>query len=306
MRTLAGTKGTDGLKVLRQQTFNKFWDEAPSKLKDEDYGKKLAVSVNHMTGSMAGTTKTPQSLSWILFAPKLEGSRWGYAFGDSIKTGTTLARWKDATPAEKAIARSDIKQKASVVGTYFALLTANQGLLTAAGSKQSVNFTDPTKSDWLSFKILGHKVGILGPMLGEVRFLANVIKTGQEARTKKQARFTRTEDQRKNLLDYARGKLSPFAGTVADVGLTQSDYSGRPLPWSTDKVPSYLKKHGEGRYTYPEYAASQLPIPFEEAAKETWKAQGVDDATINKWLKALAVGSAAMTGARVSKDYNVK
>jgi hypothetical protein len=92
---------------------------------------------------------------------------------------------------------------------------------------------------------------------------------------------------------------------VADITLMQSDYQGRPLPWSQDQTPAYLRRQGIGPYTYGEYLGQQAPIPFAEALRETWKQQGVDESTIERWSKIIAVGAAASTGIRVGQDYNV-
>jgi len=94
---------------------------------------------------------------------------------------------------------------------------------------------------------------------------------------------------------------------VADVG-SQADYQGRPMPFSSDKVPSYLKKEGSGPYTYAEYASKQLaPIPIEDAIKEVWSNQGMSEKRISDWTAALAtMALVGGTGARVSKDTDLQ
>ncbi len=89
---------------------------------------------------------------------------------------------------------------------------------------------------------------------------------------------------------------------------TGTDYSGRPLPFSKEKVPGYMRREGIGPYTYAEYASTHMtPIPVSEAAREVWKEQGMDDTTIEHLIKALLMGvEAGAVGARVTPDYKVE
>ena len=101
---------------------------------------------------------------------------------------------------------------------------------------------------------------------------------------------------------YLRGKLSPFAGTVADFA-TRTDYAKRPLPFGDKPVPRYLRREGVGPYTWPEYATTKIPIPFAEAAHEIWAPMGMDEGTTHHWLVGLGAGALmGTTGVRVSED----
>lgn len=301
---LTGNRGFDALKLFRQDMFNRTWNQLPDSMKTSRYAQLLADGINHASGAIK--TRFPEWTNWTFFAPKLEGSRWAWMIGDPAKAARIITEWKTATPEEHAFAIREVKQKALIAGTYLSLLAMNQGLLKATGSKQQVNFTDPERSDFLAFKGGGMKFGVVGPMLGIVRLFANLMSAAVDKRTGFRARESRADEMAGVVKDYARGKLSPFAGVATDVA-TQSDFQGRPLPFSKDKVPSFLAKQGVKRYTYGEYAGERLlPIPVSEAVREVWRKQGMNETDIEHWMKAL--GSAALmggTGARMSDDFYI-
>lgn len=301
---LAGNRGFDNLKFLRQDMFNKRWDGLPDGLKTGDMAKLIADSINHATGIIrAGNF--PKWTNTAFFAPKLEASRWAFLYGDPAKAAKTFVGWKGATPEAKNAALSEVKQKAAIAGTYLGALAINQAMLAATGSSQKINFADPRHGDWLSFKGFGHNFGVVGPMISSVRFLQNIAHDFWGERTKlEQLQASRGSAAGERAFEYARGKLSPFAKVGLDVA-SQSDAVDRPMPWNKEPLSYRAKRAGyTTKYGYGEYASQNLlPIPFEEAAREVWKSQGVDDATINDWMRAIAVGAiSGTTGARISED----
>ena len=217
-------------------------------------------------------------MSNALFAPKLEASRWAFLAGDPIRDAKTFAGWKTATPEERLTAISNVKRRAIIAGTYLTLLAANQGMLQATDSKQKINFSDPRKPDFLAFKGFGYELGVVGPTISLFRYLSNMLHASIMTRAGSELKDSRAEEMGILTMKYLRGKLSPFGSVVADVA-TQSDYQGRPLPFSGDKVPTYLKKEGTGAYTYSEYIGEHVePIPFEDAIHEVWGNQGMSAA----------------------------
>jgi hypothetical protein len=301
---LMGNRGFDALKLYRQDRFNMIWDQMPSSLHTPDMAKLVADSVNHATGVVKA--RFGEWANWTFFAPKLEGSRWAWMIGDPLKAGKIIAGWKDATPAEQQFALREVRQKATVTGIYLGLLATNQGLLSASGSKQQINFTNPERSDFLAFKAGDHNFGVISPMLGLVRLFANLIHASVGKRTKFEQQTPRAEAMGNTVVSYVRGKFSPFAGNVTNV-VTQADYAKRPLPFSNDKVPAYLRKQGEQKYTYPEYIGENLtPIPVEEAVREVWRKQGMAEGDIEHWMKALAAAAVmGGTGARMTPDMHI-
>ena len=296
-----GNRGFDALKIYRQARFSQAWEKLPQSMQTPEYAKMLADSINHSTGYVKANI--PTALSIPFFAPRLEASRWAYIWGDSFKAAKTFAGWEKATPEQQAFASMHVKRLAITAGTYAAFLAANDGLLKASGSKQKLNWNDPKKPDWLAFKVGGFNVSIISPMLTEVRLLGNLLHAAVGIRHGSELKDSRRAEQDHYLALYAEGKLSPFGQFVNEVR-GQSDWRGRPLPFSDDKVPSYLKREGVGKESYAEWVATQaLPIPLEDAIKEVWAEQGMSDARIQAYTKGLIVGAVAgLSGVRMDKD----
>jgi hypothetical protein len=309
---IIGNRGFDSLKLFRQARFNQMWNDLPATLKTDNMAKMIADAVNHATG----TVKMPfrEWANWTFFAPKLEGSRWAWMVGDPLKAGKTFANWPKETPEARQFAMQQLKEKAYIAGTYYTLLAINQGLLSATGSDQKVNFLDPRKSDFMSFKAGGHNLGIVGPMLGMVRLFADLLNASVGDRTKfENVQGTRAEEFATKGFKYARGKFSPLGQTVVDTA-AQADFEGRPMPFSND-VPNkgtlrhlYQEGHktGTGKYTYGQYAPKVLlPIPVEDAVKEVWRSQGMKESEMNTYMNALLTAViTGGTGARYGPDYN--
>jgi len=298
---LTGNRGFDALKLFRQARFSQIWNNLPDNMQTKEMASMVSDSINHATG----VVKMPfrEWANWTFFAPKLEGSRWAWMVGDPLKAAKTFADWNNSTPEAQRFAMSELKQKAVIAGVYYSLLAANQGILSASGSKQSINFTDPRRSDFMSFKLFGHDLGVVGPMLGMVRLFANIVHASVGKRGKLESLTPRAGEVGQEAEEYLRGKLSPFSGFGVDV-FSQADYAGRPMPWSNDRTPAYLRRQGFGPYTYGQYAAQEFtPIPVSEAIKEVWKNQGMSESEMNTYLNALLVGvTAGATGARLSAD----
>lgn len=303
---LMGNRGFDGLKLARKGLWDNFWNDLPDSQKTPAAARVLSAQVNHLTGSV--DLRLPGWLSTTarttFFAPTLEASRWSWLYGDPAKATKTFLSWKDAGMEERTAAIREVKQKATWAGVYLTSLAANQGFLTATGSDEKINFTDPTKSDFLAFKVAGHKIGFFTPVIGTVRFLAEVAM--QVMPELQPARMQHNKDAQAAIasdsFSYLRGKLSPFAGTVADLA-TRTDYARRPLPFGGKPVPAYIRRQGEGAYTWPQYLATKAPIPFAEAVHEIWLPMGMDESMAHHWLLGLGAGMMmGTTGVRMSED----
>lgn len=299
---LMGNRGFDGMKLFRQFRFNQEWESMPSSLKTPEAAKLLADNLNKATG-ITKASKLPAWTNTAFFAPKLELSRWAFLYGDPVRDVKTLLNHKNAKPEEVHNAVRDLRQKATMAGVYFGALALNQAVLSATGSSQQVNITNPRASDWLSFKGFGHNIGVVSPMINSVRFLQNIAHDFWGERTKlEQIQGTRGGEAVTRAGEYLRGKLSPFAGVALDAA-SQSDAVGRPMPWSNDPLSYRAKQMGaKDRYGYGEYASKKLlPIPFEEAATDIWKSQGAGEDQVQRWLRAIAIGvTAGTTGARIT------
>lgn len=307
---LSGNRGFDALKLFRQNRFNARWEALPESLKTPEMAKEIAALGNHETGVVTNVHKFSigNAPSWLLFAPKLEASRWAYLIGDPARAAKIFANWKNETPEARQFFKMQVKQKAYIAGTYIGALAINQGLLSASGSDEEINFTDPRHGDWLSFKGGGHKVGVISPMVGSVRFLVNLARDSQADQSKfQEATGSRSDQMAKDTKEYLRGKLSPFAKIVVD-SITQKDFKGNTMPWSKDKIAEHDRKQGEHKMGTVEYALKNLPpIPAQEFFTETWKKQGMNDAQIKDLVQAMIVaGFMGTTGARVTEDTSKK
>lgn len=301
----AGQRGFDVLKLVRQDLFDEAWNALDHDQRTPEQAKLLAKQINHatgiVTGSLAGRFDTP--LSTTFFAPRLEASRWAFAIGDPAKALSIASRWKTATPEERMFAIREVKQKARIVGTYLSLLAVNQAMLTALGSDQQVNFTNPHRGDFLAFKMLGHEVSVISPILHMMGFLADMARMSVMQRTDFEKLQSRSEEMFARTGQYARGKLSPFAKPISDV-IFQSDFMGKPMPFSSDKVPRWMIQRGEEKWTWPDYIMdTAAPIPAEEAIREVWAEQNMSDFDKKAYLKALLVfGLTGGTGIRLKED----
>ncbi len=304
---LSGNRGFDALKLFRQQRFNERWESLPADLKTPEMAKALADIGNHETGVVRSTVGG-SSANWILFAPKLEASRWAFLLGDPAKATKTFINWKGETPEARAAAVEQVKQKALIAGTYVGALAINQGFLSASGSDEKINFTDPRHGDWLSFKVAGHRIGVISPMIGSVRFLANVIHDSMGDRSKfEKMQGSRFEQATKDAGQYLRGKESPFAKVATDTAF-QADFKENPMPWSNDAISKHQKAEGVHKFTYAEYAGKNLtPIPLQEAITEVWKKQGMNEDQITTVLNAIIIAaSVGGTGIKISEDTPYK
>jgi len=307
-----GNRGYSVLKMLRQDMFDQHWNQLPKSMQIPEIAQAIADGVNHATGVVQGMA--PKGTNLALFAPRLEASRVMWLAGDPGKAVGTLLNWKNASQGDKYFAVNQLKEKAWVVGTLGSLLALNQGILSASGSDQQVNVTNPFKSDFLKFKAAGMNVSYGNPMITMARLpLRLFVGVVNEGKLNKIV----YEDERVAtiLFEYVRSQMSPFAGTATDLAIGR-DFMERPLPRAgfglipgKTNIPKRLKAEGIQPYTWKEYAAQQAAmIPLQEALKEVWgKDLMMTPEARRHALDALATIIVMVgTGARVSEDYSLK
>ncbi len=306
-----GNRGYSVLKILRQDMFDQMWNHLPQTSQIPEVAQAIADGLNHATGVVKG--KAPKGANLALFAPRLEASRVAWLAADPAKALDTVLRWKTATEGEKQFAINQVKEKAWVAGTLFTMLAINQGILSATGSKQKVNMTDPTRSDFMNFKAAGMDFSYGNAMLSmarlPIRLVANVRNEGKMNKV-----VYEDENVARTLFDYARSQASPVAGLALDLGLGR-DFQERPLPRAgfgalpgKMNMPKRLQAQGTKPYTWLEYATEQGPIPTEDPIREVWKkGLGMTDQQVAEHRKAwaAAVAKAAImgaTGGRMTDD----
>lgn len=297
-----GQRGFDVLKVFRQDAFDYEWERVPESIKsDPAAAKEMAASisqaVNHSSGvADIGHGPLAKGAQQLAFAAKLEASRWARIIGDPIQTVNTFLNWKGASAAERHIALRRTRHAAEFVGFYYATLLANNAILSASGSKEQVNLTDPTRADWLKHKVGNRTIALEGHVLAPVRLLAQLVYAGWGERKPYQKMESRFETAGKAVAQYGRGKLAPAAGIAVDVA-TQQDFMGNTMPFSSDQP-----KKGKHRLEWGEYLGQRGPIPLSGAIREVYddfRGQGMDAATSTNLIRGLAVMGAETTGAKV-------
>jgi hypothetical protein len=303
-----GNRGYFVLKILRQDMFDQHWNSLPDSLKTPEVASAIADDLNHATG--VTKAMAPKGANLALFAPRLEASRVAWLAMDPAKAGATLANWRNATEAQKWAAINQAKSKAWVAGTMFGLLALNQGILTATGSKQKINLSDPMKPDFLKFKAAGQDVAYGGAMISLARLPIRLAALREKGGSGKMAKLIYPDESMTSEVErYVRSQIAPVAQPLADV-MFKGDYENRPLPkmplsGPTLAMPKRLAARGEKPYTWKELTLDTvLPIPFEEPFKEVWqRGLGMSPEDFKRYgdafAKSLVQGA---TGARVNQD----
>jgi hypothetical protein len=310
----AGDRGFFALKVYRLGLAKSFYDNLSASQKAEVNKKgistvavEIAKLVNHATGTSEldlGRGNISKFVNTSFFAPKLEASRWQSLIGDPVRALNAISKGNSATQAEKAMAKRVVRNAGEKLVMYAALLGVNAGVLAATDSDDEINFTDPSKSDYLKFKVLGKTVDPTGGMQSTLRFLYSMLHPsyiGIEGGTRKEMRETPGNKMTNILATQARYKLSPVASTGIDI-ITQTDAMGRPL-WYSQVKP----RRGQSPYEFYEYLAhQQTPIPVAEYFKElttSMEENGMGKAQIKDYINAIAVGAiSGGTGIKVSES----
>lgn len=300
-----GDRGYFVLKILRQDMFDNFWNELPKTAQIPEVAEAISDAVNHATG----VTKrgSPRGAATLLFAPRLLASRGAWLVVDPLRAADTFARWNKASVAEKTFAIHQAKEKAWVAGTMFSLLALNQGFLSATGSDQKINFTDPMRSDFLKFKVGGFTVSYGNAMMSMVRLPIRMYAIREGSGGKLRNIIYPDESSYGVLGQYLRSQASPFASLLAALWF-KADFQNRPLPSSNRLMPKRLAAQGLEPYTWSEFWAEEaLPIPFQEAVREVWKKGfGMSDEQISDMFKAMAIISfMGGTGGRIAEDPDV-
>ena len=307
-----GNRGYTVLKILRQDMFDQHWNQLPKSAQIPEMAQAIADGVNHATGVVKKGAHPAFNLA--LFAPRLEASRVAWLVVDPAKAAGTLLNWKNASMGEKLFAKNQLKEKAWVVGTLGSLLALNQGFLSAVGSDQKINVTDPFANDFLKFKVAGMNLSYGNPMITMARLPLRLF-----VGIKNEGKFSKLVYEDENvatvMFEYVRSQMSPFAGTTTDLALGR-DYMRRPLPRAgfgllpgKTNIPKRLQAEGIKPYTWTEYSSQQAAmIPLQEALKEVWgKDLLMSAADRERSLKALAtIIVMGGTGARVSEDYSLR
>ena len=313
----SGNRGYQVLKVLRQDMFDKDWNQIPPELQTPEMAAGLADDINHITG--VTKKRAGKIAQTAFFAPRLQMSRFAWTVGDTARAAKALLNWKNAPDAEKVFAVRKVRQTATIAGVYYGLLAINQGLLTATKSKQKINGIptwaggaglNPIESDFLKFKAFGKDISYGGAMLNLIRLPIRLFQIRASNSGKLKHVIYPEESMGNTALQYARSQLHPATAVLADL-LAKGDYQDRPLPkmplsGAPTDMPKRLRAKGYKPYTWPEFFSEAiLPIPLEEQAKDVWKnGFGMSDQQITVMLRDMAAAAVmGTTGSRITGDY---
>lgn len=304
-----GNKGFLILKMLRLEVWKNEYNKLSAIEKaDPESLKAVAQLANHWTGT-AGLKVSPAANAFI-FAPNLIVSKFARLTTDPTKALITLGKMslgKDVPLDQKVAAKIIFKKSGRIMAMYAGALAANQGMLYVTGSNQSVNFLNPTKSDWLKFKtgdVTGGKtVDVSSGVVSTMQFLTQLAILPFESQKDipkdyhgdKSARDA-TKDE---ISGFVQKILSPFGGTVWDF-LSHKDYAGNVLPPYNDKV-----AEGKEKLSWKQYIAEKLPIPIAEGIKtfhDQMIDEGVDGNRAAQIAGGILIAAIASTGVKIANS----
>jgi hypothetical protein len=296
---------------LWKRQMEKFMKPGMSNQEVIELGKNMADWANHATGS----AKSVPYLGNLMFGPKLTASKTARLFADPAKTVKTFANWGNATAGERAAAWTRLSGAAQYAGTLAGSLAVNQGLLWALGAKQQINYTDPTKKDYLAFKLGGLESYFPG-MHSEIKTLGQILATAfmnprDPTLNKFQANFIvnhKPAEIAKILGQYGLNKAAP-AIQIAKETLTGQNFMGRPLPWSSEPGQVIKKtgkiKPGTERMSWAEYGLTHGPIPLSGPAAYVYdklRQGGASALNSTAIIRGLIISGLGATGLHAGED----
>lgn len=302
---LAGEKGFNAIKVLRQDLFDYHFNKLSAAERDDP---AVAKSIAHLVNLATGATNVniPSWVNEASFAGGMEAARWEKLTASPIKATNTALKAiftpSKASPAERVFAKVWAKRVGQQLGTYSALLLANASIQNQLNPKNPVNMTNPNAPDFLKFKFGDKAIDATSGMRSTAMFMRELGKIPFESK-KELHGDKRVAVAGKDIAGYARGKLSPLYGTGADF-FSGQDFSGNVMPYSKDKPGK-----GKHKLDWLEYGSSKLPLPVAEAFNVYYKSaleSGAKKSTLDDVIDGIMSGAiSGTTGFRVS-EYGEK
>lgn len=311
----AAARAWDMLTVMRfelwKKQMGKFLKPDMTEAEALDIGKNLGEWANHATGSAKGPISSIGG--GTLFGPKLTQAKLNRLTVDPAQSFKTFFNWRDATPGEKAVYWTRLSGAAQYMATTAGFLMVNQGVLQALGSKDKINFDDPTKGDFWAFKGAGI-TGYIPGLHTEIRTLAKLLNIAHieslvPGKRKPLVANKELHGESKfglvaqTMGQYGMGKLEPGIQRGLEIGLGQN-WIGRPLPWSKDKG-----TENKPRMSYGEYAGSVGPIPLEGPIGYVYdqlKKNGASSMDSTAIIKGLIILGGGAPGFHVKEEYVTK
>lgn len=298
---LAGEKGFNAIKVLRQDLFDYHFNRLTASERDDpSVAKSIAHIVNLATG--ATNVKIPNWVNEASFAGGMEAARWEKLTASPVKATqvalNAIFNPSKATTADRVFAKVWARRVGEQLATYSAALLANAAIQNTVNPTNKVNLTDPDKPDFLKFKFGSVTIDPTSGMRSTAMFMYKLGQIPFESK-KELHGDKRISVVGKDLAGYARGKLAPLYSTGADF-FTGQDFTGNVMPYSGDKPSKAAHK-----LTWGEYAWSKAPLPVAEAANVAYKSameHGAHKVTLDHVLNGIMSGAiSGTTGFRVGE-----
>ncbi len=299
---LAGQKGFNSIKILRQDLFDYHFNRLTNIQKqDPRVAMNIARIVNNATG--ATNLKVPEWLNEVSFAGGMESARWGKLLRNPAKSTEVALRTivdqvrgtKNVSEGDKVFAKIWARRVGEQLATYVGLLGVNAVIQGMTNPKNPTNITNPKQSDWLKFKFGDTTIDPTSGMVSTFNFIKGLGMASMENKSVTE----RTKDIGKNALGYGRGKLAPLYSTAADFAM-HTDFYGNPLPFSDEKPEA-----GKHKLSWGEYAWQKAPIPVAEAAHVAYQSaidNGLTKLQVDNIFKGILSGAiSGSTGFRVGE-----
>lgn len=307
-RFRVGERGFDMLKPYRLE----LWKSKYEKLTQEQREnpailEQLARHVNTSTGTFnfkGGNAQAMNTIGKAFWSFKLQAGKAAYTFIDPIDVAANLTKstWAELTPEQKYKNKLVLKRTGWLLGSGAASLLINQAALSASGSKDNVNFSDPDKDDWLAYKVNGKSI----PLITNPMFVYKLIVATIKHHTSDTEDTPQKQDEQA-FFRTVRAKLHPTLGIVWDL-TTGTNAMGQVNPFTQQKEAVAKIKEDNPRQGWGEWVGEKFaPIPIAEATREIvdeMKKEGMNDdqvvGILNGFLKYGAKGiehaAVAMTG----------
>lgn len=315
------SKAMDGaLKPLRFEIMMDQFKKLDSSLQNDASAKLIAELYSHATGAMVRREPAMRQTGFLrklALAPQLTIANWMTIF-DAAKTARTWERLGESrvpglktrppSPEEIAVAWGHTKKMGKYAGILLGSLLVNDAFLKGSGSKQRINISDASKTDWLSYKGFGHYWRPRGAL--EIIRLIGHIMTNMHIYGKQP--YGKSPEE--TFGRYAEYKLHPAFGVAKEL-VSGRDIFGRPVPWSPERGTTKFP-----RLTYPEYIAQRGPIFFGHAVQAAYdgaRSQGIPEPTIKQVFGQMAkhpeiftesalTGAAEFMGINIQPDLSLK
>lgn len=300
-------RGFNSLKIARLDLFKQEFSQLPKSEQTLANAKPIMNVIDAATGEV-NLGSIGKYMSKVFFAPKLLPARLKSAIIDPVKAASTFANWKEATAGERQSARIVLKQQAQTIAFYAAAMALNEAVNQVVGSNNHINYSDPTKGDWLAFKIGGLTIRPPNALIEVLRlgggmiapfFSKNKTLRGQSPESVASS----------HAADYLRYKLHPTFRIASEL-TSGVDLFGRPLPFQGVRQ---LATGEDARATaakpkieIPEYILGKGPIPLGGGVREFYdllREEGMDHARAKDWIKAAAVLGIEGTGVTAHESH---